>query len=68
MDEWKGRSVTQSRSLPLTGAIGVIGIAYQNGFIENPLGVLQQMRSKGFRVSDQVAATFQNLLRTKYKR
>ena len=68
LDEWKGRTLAQSRFLPVTGALGVLGDAYRQGFLDNPLEVLAQMRQKGFRIREQLVAKFQLLLQTRYAR
>ena len=68
MDEWKGRAIAQRRGLPLTGALGVLGDAYQRALLDRPLEILGGMRQQGFRISDQLAAKFEFLLRTRYAR
>ena len=68
MDEWNGRAIVQSRGLPLTGALGVLGDAYRQGLIDDPLRILAEMRQQGFRISGQLVSRFQVLLRTRYAR
>jgi predicted nucleic acid-binding protein len=68
MDEREGRAIVQRRGLPLIGALGVLGEAYQRRFLENPLHVLEAMRQCGFRISDELAARFELLLNTRYVR
>ena len=68
IDEWKGRAVAQQRGLPLTGVLGILGLAYQKRMLDDPIGVLLAMRAKGFRIHDQLAARFQLLLQTSYAR
>ena len=68
MDEWKGRALVQRRGLPLTGALGVLGNAYQQELIDHPLEILADIRQQGFRISDSLAAKFKALLNTKYAR
>lgn len=68
MDEWKGRAIVRSRGLPLIGALGVLGDSYRRGLIGDPLGILQDMRQYGFRISDQLVVRFQILLGSRYAR
>lgn len=68
LDEWKGRTLAQSRLLPITGALGVLGQAHRQGFLDDPLEVLAQMRQKGFRIHEQLVTKFQLLLHTRYAR
>ena len=67
MDEWKGRTIAQRRGLPLTGALGILGIAYQKRILEDPMGILTMMRAQGFRIHWRLVASFQHLLQTKYR-
>ena len=59
MDEWKGRSVARSRGIPLNGALGLLGDAYQRGLIDDPLRILAVMRRHGFRVNDRLVERFE---------
>ena len=68
MDEWKGRAIAQHRGLPLTGALGVLGDSYRRALVDHPLEILADMRRQGFRISDQLVAKFEVLLRTRYTR
>jgi hypothetical protein len=68
LDEWKGRMIAQSRGVPLTGALGILGLAYQKHMPEDPVGVLSAMRAKGFRIHDELFVRFQILLQTRYPR
>ena len=68
MDEWQGRAIAQRRSLPLIGALGVLGASYQQALIDHPLRILAGMRQHGFRISDQLVAKFEILLQTQYAR
>jgi len=68
MDERKGRAIVHSRGIPLIGALGILGDAYHQGLIDDPLRILTEMRQHGFRISDQLAAKFQVLLNTRYAR
>jgi predicted nucleic acid-binding protein len=68
LDERNGRKIAQQRGLPLTGALGILGLAYQKQVLEDPLGVLGAMPIKGFRIHDHVVARFQVLLQTRYAR
>lgn len=66
MDEWKGRAVVQRRGIPLVGALGILGIAYQQRLIDHPLKILSGIRQQGFHISDSLIAKFKALLGTKY--
>src|SRR5579872_71775 len=68
MDEWRGRAIAQRRALPLIGALGVLGDSYQRALVDDPLGILANMRPQGFRISDQLVAKFAVLLQTRYAR
>jgi predicted nucleic acid-binding protein len=68
IDEWKGRAMARSRILPIIGALGVLGDAFQQRLIDDPLEILAVMRQHGFRINDQLVAKFQVLLRTRYAR
>lgn len=68
MDERKGRSLAQRRHIPVTGAIGLLGRAYQLCFLDDPMAVLAQMRRQGFRVSDRVVSTFATQISSRFAR
>ena len=68
LDEWKGRVIAQRRCVPLTGALGILGLAYQRRILEEPLAVLAAMREQGFRISDGLASRFQHPLQTRFAR
>jgi predicted nucleic acid-binding protein len=68
MDEWKGRAIAQRRGIPLTGALGVLGEAYQRALIDRPLDILADIRQQGFRKNDSLVAKFRVLLETRFKR
>ena len=68
IDEWKGRAIAQRRSLPIVGALGILGAGYQRALIDQPLNILSDMRQQGFRISGQLLSRFETLLRTKYVR
>ena len=68
IDEWKGRTIAGRRGLPIIGALGVLGDAFQRGLIDDPLAILREMRQHGFRINDRLAANFQVLLRTRFAR
>jgi predicted nucleic acid-binding protein len=67
MDEWKGRTIAQRHGLPLTGALGILGIAYQKLILEDPISILAMMRAQGFRIHERLVERFQHLLLTKYR-
>jgi predicted nucleic acid-binding protein len=68
IDEWKGRAIAQHRGVPITGALGILGEGYRHALVDRPLEVLADMRRQGFRISDQLVAKFEVLLRTRYAR
>lgn len=68
IDEWKGRTMAKQRRIPITGALGILGLAYQQRHLEDPVAVLVAMRKKGFRIHDELAGRFQQLLGTRYVR
>jgi predicted nucleic acid-binding protein len=68
LDEWKGREIAQRRGLPVTGALGILGRAYQQKFIDDPLHVLAAMRERGFRIHEELAKRFELLLHNRYSR
>jgi predicted nucleic acid-binding protein len=68
MDERRGRAIAQRRGLPLTGALGVLGDAYQRALIDHPIVILADIRQQGFRISDALVARFEALLVTRYAR
>ena len=68
MDERRGRAIAQRRRLPLTGALGVLGDAYQRALIDHPIVILADIRQQGFRISDALVARFEALLVTRYAR
>jgi uncharacterized protein len=37
LDEWRGRRIAQRRNIPLTGALGILGLAYQKGCSQTQL-------------------------------
>jgi predicted nucleic acid-binding protein len=68
MDEREGREIVRQRGLPLVGALGIWGLSYQRGLLDDPLQALDQIRQHGFRISDELAARFRILLTTRYAR
>jgi predicted nucleic acid-binding protein len=67
LDEWKGRTIAQPRGLPLTGALGILGIAYQKQIPGEPMRILAMMRTQGFRIHERLVVHFQHLLQTRYR-
>jgi predicted nucleic acid-binding protein len=60
----KAGRIAQRHSLPLTGALGIPGIAYQKRILEDPMGILTMTRSHGFRVHERLVGRFEHLLQS----
>jgi predicted nucleic acid-binding protein len=58
MDERLGRKMATSRGCSVIGALGVLLESHRRGFISDPLAVVDQMRSIGFRVSKTLYLQF----------
>lgn len=54
MDDKAGRRDAQLLNIPLTGTIGILIIAKSKGLVENVARVLQDMREKGYWLSDEI--------------
>lgn len=68
LDERTGREIAGSRNLALTGALGVLGPAYQKRLLDDPIPILAEMRKEGFRIREELAGLFAQLLNTRYSR
>jgi len=58
----KAGRLPNAGGLPLTGALGILGIAYQKRIVEDPMGILATMRVQGFRIHERLVESFQHLL------
>jgi hypothetical protein len=56
LDDGKARTVAEFMGLNVTGTVGVLLQAYQKGFLDDLKQVLEDLRSGGFRISDEVYA------------
>jgi uncharacterized protein len=54
IDEKAGRKVAISRGLPIIGLVGVIILAKDQGLIDNVKDILDDLRSKGTRISPRI--------------
>jgi predicted nucleic acid-binding protein len=63
LDERRGREVAAAKGLTVIGVLGIIREAYRQGWIDNPLELLQRLRSQGFRISRRLARRFEEQVR-----
>lgn len=54
IDERAARRVAKQRHLPLIGTMGVLLLAKRRGLLTEVKGILDQMKSKGTRISDRL--------------
>ena len=54
IDEKAGRKVAISRGLPIIGLVGVIILAKEQGLIDNVKDILDDLISKGTRISSKL--------------
>ncbi|MHC5862911.1 DUF3368 domain-containing protein, partial [Nostoc sp.] len=54
IDEKAGRKVAISRGLPIIGLVGVIILAKEQGLIDNVKNILDDLMSKGTRISPKI--------------
>jgi hypothetical protein len=47
--------------------LGILGIAYQEQILGDPMRILAMMRAQGFRIHERLVARLQCLLQTKYR-
>jgi predicted nucleic acid-binding protein len=64
MDERLGRAVAASLGLTVIGALGLLRESYRQHFLMEPLAVLDEMRSIGFRLSQRLYREFQQEIET----
>lgn len=64
IDERLGRKTASSLGLTVIGALGVLREGYRQRYVSEPLQVLNQMRSVGFRISQSLYRDFQEDIRT----
>ena len=54
IDEKAGRKVAISRGLPIIGLVGVIILAKEQGLVDNVKHILDDLMSKGTRISPKI--------------
>lgn len=54
LDDLKARKVAKSLNLKITGSLGILVKAKEQGFIEKLLPVLQQVQQTDFRISENI--------------
>ena len=63
MDERRGRQVAAGRGLTVIGVLGMLRESYRRGFIDNPIALVVQLRSLGFRASRALTRRFEEQIR-----
>jgi predicted nucleic acid-binding protein len=63
LDERRGREVAAAKGLTVIGVLGILREAYRQGWIDNPLELLQRLRSQRFRISRPLARRFEEQVR-----
>src|ERR1022692_1623191 len=63
LDERRGREVASAKGLTVIGVLGILREAYRQGWIDNPLELLQRLRSQRFRISRPLARRFEEQVR-----
>ena len=63
LDERRGREVAGAKGLTVIGILGILREAYRQGWINNPMELLQQLRSQRFRISSPLARRFEEQIR-----
>ncbi|WP_026450693.1 DUF3368 domain-containing protein [Aequorivita capsosiphonis] len=52
IDEAKGRKIAKTYNLEIIGTLGILILAFKNGYLDDLENTLLQLKSNGFRVSD----------------
>ena len=63
LDERNGPEIATAKGLMVIGVLGILREAYRQGWIDNPLELLQQLRSQRFRISRPLACRFEEQIR-----
>jgi len=63
MDDKAARQAAQKLNIPTTGTIGILITAKNYGLVENVTRILQEMREKGYWLSDNIIETARKLTR-----
>ena len=62
MDERRGRLIAERKDLVVVGALGMLVEAYRRKWLDDPLAILDELRSAGFRVSRRLVVRFNELI------
>jgi hypothetical protein len=62
MDERRGRLIGERKDLVVIGALGMLVEAYRRKWLDDPLVILDELRSAGFRVSRRLVVRFNKLI------
>ena len=54
MDDLEGRKIAKSLNLKITGSLGVVVKAKQNGYLEKLKPVIEQIQQTDFRISENI--------------
>ena len=54
IDERKGRKVAREHRIQIVGLLGVIATAAKSGLIDDGVGLLDELRSTDFRISERI--------------
>src|SRR4030067_691265 len=55
LDDRAGRVVSEKLNIPTTGSIGILLLAKEKGILENIALLIDELRSQGYWISDEVA-------------
>ena len=61
MDERRGRLIAERKDLVVIGALGMLVEAYRRKWLDDPLAILDELRSAGFRGSGYRAGSLCDL-------
>jgi len=63
IDERRGRQMAVDRGLAVVGTLGILLQSFRQRLIDNPIGVLGELRAAHFRVSRRLAKEFEEEVR-----
>ena len=61
IDDRAGRQVAENLQIPKTGLVGILLLAKRKGLIDSVEALLQELRSAGYWLSDEVLSVVRNL-------